>query len=207
MQTARVTPTNEVLLGNAERPEMVKGKLIAAHLSWLPDSMTTLEAFMNALPDTTRDRLRDGIDPTDWYPFADLVHVDRTIIALTKEDPKSVLAALGRHSANRNVPTYVIEGDAHRFLALQAILHSSYQNFGKATYRPVHGGGKFELSGYTAYSPIFCGSAAAFFHSVLQRFGYEEVEVRETECHCRGDKRCLFEMRWSGKPAAVRVAE
>ena len=206
MQTARVAAGNEVLLSNPERPEMVKGKIIAAHLSWLPDTIAGLEAFTNALPDGTRDRLRNGVEPAGWYPFADLIHVDRAIIAVTREDSKSVLAALGRHSADRNVPKYALEGDAHRFLALHAVRHSSFQNFGKATYRPTHEGGKFEIAGYTAYSPIFCGSSTAFFQRVLERFGYKEIQVRETECHCRGDKRCLYEMRWTGSPA-ITVAE
>lgn len=204
---------SEILLGNPENPEMIKGKMIAAHISWLRERISpaspqsaALEPFWKALPDATRERLQNGVDPSAWYPFADLVSVDRAAITVAGDGP-AVLAALGRYSAEKNVPMYAIEGDAHRFLSLHAVLHSSYQNFGKAAYRPVESGGRFEITGYTAYSPIFCGSSPAFFHRVLERFGYTDVEVREVECHCRGNNRCLFEMRWKGTPSVRTEGE
>ena len=196
----------EVLIGNPANPEMIKGKMLASHLTWLRERLGTgasLDPFWATLPAGTRERLKEGIDPNGWYPFADAIHLDRAILLLAGEGS---LASLGRYSADRNVPQYAIEGDAHRFLSLHAVLHSSFQNFGKAVYRPTGSGGRIEITGYTAYSPIYCGSGAAFFHRVLERFGYTDIEVRERECHCRGDNRCVFEMRWSGEPSAVKSA-
>lgn len=206
-----MTTGREVLLGNPARPEMIRGKMIAAHLSWLRERLNpaspasaALEPFWKLVPDATRERLMNKVDPAAWYPFADVVAVDRAIVTVAGDGP-AVLAALGRHVAEKNIPTYAIEGDAHRFLALHAVLHSSYLNFGKASYRPSENGGRYEITGYTAFSPIFCASSPAFFHRVMERFGYTGVEVRETECHCRDYDRCLLEFRWKGSPAGMDV--
>jgi len=211
MQSARMTTGREVLNGNPAHPEMIKGKMIAAHLSWLRErlspaapSSAALEPFWKLVPEATRERLMDRVDPAAWYPFADVIAVDRAIVMVTGDGP-AVLAALGRHVAEKNIPMYAIEGDAPRFLALHAVLHSSYLNFGKASYRPQANGGRYEITGYTAYSPIFCASAPAFFHRVIERFGYTGIEVRETECHCREGNRCVLEFRWQGGPAATAI--
>ena len=205
MSDPRSTSTGrEVLLGNPANPEMVKGKMLAAHMTWLRERLGTganLDAFWAAIPAPTRERLKEGIDPNHWYAFGDAVQLDRAILTFAGE---GALASLGRYSADRNVPQYAIEGDAHRFLSLHAVLHSSFQNFGKSVYRPTGNGGRLEITGYTAFSPIFCGSGVAFFHRVLERFGYSSIEVRERECHCRGDNRCVFEMKWSGQPLNVK---
>lgn len=194
----------EVLLGNPANPEMIKGKMLASHMNWLRDRLgagASLDALWEALPDGTRERLQTPIDPNAWYPFADVVHLDRAIMAIAGD---GTLAALGRHSADKNVPVYAIEGDAHRFLSLHAVLHSSFQNFGRAVYRSGDDSGRIEITGYTAYSPVYCGSAPAFFHRVLERFGYIDIEVRERECHCNGNGRCVFELKWRGGPVRVK---
>lgn len=204
MSEAHSVAGREVLLGNPANPEMVKGKMLAAHLTWLTERLgpqAKLDELWNKLPAETRDRLQKAIDPLGWYPFADVVHLDRAIMALAGD---GTLAALGRYSAEKNVPVYAIDGDAHRFLSLHAVLHSSFQNFGRAVYRSGDDSGRIEISGYTAYSPVFCGSAPAFFHRVLERFGYIDIEVRERECHCRGDQRCVFELKWRGGPVRAR---
>jgi hypothetical protein len=204
MTDAPTVAGQEVLLGNPANPEMIKGKMLAAHMNWLRERLgpgATLLPLWAALPEGTRERLQAPIDPNAWYSFADVVHLDRAIMSITGN---GTLAALGRYSADKNIPVYAIDGDAHRFLSLHAVLHSSFQNFGKAVYRSGDDCGRIEITGYTAYSPVFCASAPAFFHRVLERFGYIDIEVRERECHCRGDARCVFELKWRGAPVRVK---
>lgn len=201
-----VNGTREVL-SSGKNTEMVKGNMIAAHLNWVREQLAPgdprkadLEPFWKRVPAASRDRMRKGILAGDWYPFADMVAVDRTIVDMFGRGDDALLERLGEYSADKNVPEAALVGDAHRYLHLHAKMHDRFQNYGRSEYQPTFDGGRIVITGYQVYSPVFCSSAIGFFRRVLQRFGYESVHVRETECFCRGGKSCTFAMSWRGTP-------
>jgi diguanylate cyclase (GGDEF)-like protein len=44
--------------------------------------------------------------------------------------------------------------------------------------------------------PFFCGQAAGYFGGIPGAFGFSGV-LAEVRCQCRGDERCVYEIRWS----------
>ena len=52
------------------------------------------------------------------------------------------------------------------------------------------------LEGFEPF-PEFCGFVAQQYAMVPLFFGLPEAEVIEEECQCRGDRACLFRMRWA----------
>jgi diguanylate cyclase (GGDEF)-like protein len=44
--------------------------------------------------------------------------------------------------------------------------------------------------------PFFCGQAAGYFGGIAGAFGFSGV-LAEVQCQCRGDERCVYEVRWS----------
>lgn len=44
--------------------------------------------------------------------------------------------------------------------------------------------------------PFFCGQASGYFGGIPGAFGFSGL-IAEVQCQCRGDERCVYEMRWS----------
>ncbi|MEA3054572.1 MAG: hypothetical protein QOD30_4, partial [Actinomycetota bacterium] len=44
--------------------------------------------------------------------------------------------------------------------------------------------------------PFFCGQAAGYFGGIPGAFGFSGL-LAEVQCQCRGDERCVYEIRWS----------
>src|SRR4051794_9923691 len=43
--------------------------------------------------------------------------------------------------------------------------------------------------------PFFCGQAAGYFGGIPGAFGFSGL-IAEVQCQCRGDERCVYEIRW-----------
>jgi hypothetical protein len=179
----------------------VKGSIIRAHLNWVRDHASreeTIELF-EALPAAVRGEVATVL-AASWYDFATLIAVDRTILSLFGSNEITFLERLGAYSAQANlsgVYRFLHPDALHELFRRAAALHRQFQDFGTAEYSALSpGAGVMQHREYTAYSPLFCASAIGFYRECVILHGGTDVEVRETECQCRGASACSFEMAW-----------
>ncbi len=170
---------------------------MAAHIGWVTDnhSEKDIAQFWNALPPATHERLRGLILAVNWYDFADLITVDRTIMNLFGSGMAAILRDLGGYSARKQVKNS--GGTVHQFLANGADAHPRYMDFGKARYVQTSStAGKMVHSNYTSYSPLYCESAIGYYRESVALHGVAGASVIESTCQCCGDESCTFVIRW-----------
>lgn len=175
----------------------VKGVLVRAHIDWVRDHCDRRDviAFFDAIPNSVR-----GVLAASWYPFADLIAVDRILMQRFGGNEPRFLRQVGAYSASQNllgVHRFFHRAGVHDFFHRSALLHLQFQDFGGAQYRETSATeGMMVHSRYTSFSPLFCESAAGFYGECIRLHGGTNVDVRETCCQCRGDATCTFEMTW-----------
>ena len=181
---------------------MVKGGMMAAHIDWATNARqpADITRFWTAVPKPLQESLRGMLLPVNWYPFADLMEVDRTIVKVFGGGDPAVLREVGAYSARSNLTgVYRIyrRNSIHETFDNGARLHSKFQDFGEAAYvMTSKSSGQMIHSGYCSYSPLFCESALGFYRESLLLHGAKGVEVGETTCQCRGAQSCTFTLRW-----------
>lgn len=192
-----------VVAGEQLTPGRVKGSMIRAHLDWVRDHAAreeTIELF-EALPGDVRQRVSTVL-PSSWYDFATLIAVDRTIAARFGSGPDDLafLEELGAYSARTNlagVCRFFRRDGVHDFFRSSAVLHRTFQDFGTAEYVELApNAGVMHHREYTAWSPLYCASAAGFYRQCVTLHGGKDVEVAETECQCAGAASCTFVIGW-----------
>jgi len=176
----------------------VKGTMVRAHIDWVRDHRDRneiIEFFELIAP-----RVKTVLSAT-WYPFEDVVELDRTIMNLFGNGDLRFLQELGAYSARQSlcgVHRAFRRDGVHEFFRHSALLHHRFQDFGSAQYAETGATeGRMVHSGYDSYSPIYCASAIGFHHECIRLHGGTHVTVWESECQCRGDATCTFEMVWS----------
>jgi hypothetical protein len=180
----------------------LKGSIIRAHLDWAYKNLGSdaLEKICKKVPEEIAQFLSASILATQWYPFRLLIDVDRAIIGLAVGDPDELLLKMGRHSADLNLSTVrkvFPHRDPHEFFRKEAVLHNQFLSFGNAEYTKVDANTcRLVLKGYPCYSRIFCQSALGYYERAGELQGGTTVRVEETECICRGDSSCVFEISW-----------
>jgi hypothetical protein len=187
----------EVLAGGR-----LKGGVFKAHLAWLAEHRPASEKqrFLDALSPESRTAMSGSVLSTNWYPFAMLIDVDRTLMNLFGGGKLDFLLELGRYSAINLSTTYrAFNRDTnHDFFRNSAILHSQFQDFGKARYEQTgESSGRMIHSEYTSFSPIYCASARGYYEGCVMSHGAARAKVTETECQCLGAQTCTFEMSWT----------
>jgi hypothetical protein len=178
----------------------VRGGMLAAHLRWVTEHhQKEMPKFWDALPDEVRDAVGGMILPVNWYDFSHLVAVDRTIEKIW--GGAATLRELGAYSARLNLTgVYKVftRASIHEFFENSAKLHPRFQDFGTAQYeRTGPTSGRMAMREYVSYSPVFCRSAIGFYEEAVTIHGGKAAKVTESECRCRGDESCVFEIRWS----------
>jgi hypothetical protein len=193
-----VAVAKEVLAGGR-----MKGGVFKSHLTWLSDNRpaSDKQLFLEKLSPETRASFTGPVLSTNWYPFAMLIEIDRTLMSLFGGGKLEFLRELGRYSAKINLSTTyrAFNRDTnHDFFRNSALLHSQFQDFGKAIYEQNgERGGKMIHTEYACYSPVFCASALGYYEGCIMSHGATTASVVETECQCHGAKTCTFEMKWN----------
>ena len=181
---------------------MVKGGMMAAHIGWATKARPSADItrFWAELPPRLRESLHGMLLAVNWYPFSDLIEVDRTIIRVFGGGDVSVLRQVGAYSARLNLTGIYRayrRSSIHEFFDNGARLHSKFQDFGEAAYvKTSPSSGQMVHSLYRSYRPLFCESALGFYRESLELHGAHNVEVYETSCQCRGMHSCTFALRW-----------
>ena len=180
----------------------MKGGIIKSHLAWLAENRpaSDRDTFLSKLTPETKAICAAPVLATNWYTFATLIEIDRKLMELFGHGRMDFLKELGAYSARINLSTTyrAFNRDTnHDFFRNSALLHSQFQDFGKAKYEQVDDhSGRMIHTEYTCYSPIFCASALGYYDGCLTSHGASKATVVEKECQCYGAPTCTFEMKW-----------
>lgn len=180
----------------------MKGGVFKSHLTWLADNRPAAdkELFLQKLQPETRQTFSAPVLATNWYPFSMLIDIDRTLMDLFGGGKIHFLRELGKYSARINLSTTYRAFDRdtnHEFFRNSALLHSQFQDFGKAHYDQTdERSGRMLHTDYNCLSPLFCASALGYYEGCITSHGAARAWVTETECQCYGGKSCTFEMKW-----------
>jgi hypothetical protein len=179
----------------------VKGQLLIARFDYLRErhGMQALVSVLEALAAQDRDELR-GLVREAWYPFGLLMRLDHALGHLLAGGDPAFFEELGLHSAlhrtewlGEHAPLVSV----HAFLARVAEEHRRFHDFGRAVCRRT-GFHSAELlfSDYPEVDQTFCRSSRGYFRGVLRLLTGQPGEVDEVDCQSRGDRSCLFRLRW-----------
>src|SRR5689334_21263000 len=118
----------------------VKGVMVRAHVDWVRDHRDRAEVieFFEEIPRAMRTVLA-----ASWYPFADVIELDRVIMNRFGEGEISFLQELGAYSARQSlggVYRSFQRSAVHEFFHRSALLHGQFQDFGTAEYQELHDG-------------------------------------------------------------------
>lgn len=172
----------------------VKDSVIRAHLDWVRDYCSrdeTIELF-EALPPAVRQHVATMI-PGGWYDLALLLEVDRTIVDLLGNGDPRFLRQVGAWCARNVAPIGTLHDFFRRRVALHRELHTSgtleYLELGASSGVMCH-------VGADGVHELLCAAAAGYYAEAIVRYAGAPVVVSETECRCRGDVRCRFDLAW-----------
>ncbi len=179
----------------------LNGLIVVARFEYLKDNhgADSVRRVLEALPPGERARLA-GVDRAARYPFSTLVVLDRTIAAVLPELGEAVYDRLGETVARLH-SQWIGEHRAlvspHAFLSLLAEDHRGLHSFGRASYRRVgFNEGEISYRDYPEIDPIYCRSGRAFLRASIELLQGPGVVVDETQCQCRGDPACVFQVQW-----------
>ena len=182
------------------RPSL-NGLIVVARFEYLRNNhgSDAVHRVLESLPPEERARLA-GVERTASYPFSTLMVLDRTIAAVLTEVGEAVYERLGETVARLH-SEWLGEHSAlvspHAFLSRLAEDHRRLHNFGHARYRRVgFTEGEISYRDYPEIDPIYCRSGRAFLRASLELLQGLGVSVDETQCQCRGDAACVYEVKW-----------
>jgi hypothetical protein len=176
----------------------VRGSVVRAHLDWVRDhrDRTEIIEFFELLPPAMRT-----VVPASWYPFQDLIEVDRVILNRFGSGDLSLLEDVGAYAARRildGLRRYPRSTSVHEFFRRTALVRTELQDFGAAKYQTVdEAGGRMTHEEEVSCSPIHCATAIGFYRQSIRLHGGAGVQVWESTCQCRGDASCTFELLWT----------
>jgi hypothetical protein len=181
----------------------MKGGVFKSRMTWLSDKQSAedKQKLLAALTPEAKAICSGMVLAGNWYPFAALVDIDRTLMNLFGGGKAEFLRDLGRYSSRINLSgTYRAfdRNTNHEFFRNSALLHSQFQDFGNAVYEQTGpSAGKMVHSDYVCYSRIYCESALGYYEGCIMSHGAASSSVKETECQAYGDKTCTFELAWT----------
>lgn len=180
----------------------MKGGIFKSHMTWLLENNPGLkQKLIDSLAPETKAIVTGVILTANWYPFASLVDLDRNLMVIAGGGKHDFLRELGKYSARINLSTTYRafnRDTSHEFFRNSALLHSQFQDFGKATYEQTGDrSGKMIHTEYPCYSRVFCDSAVGYYEGCIMSHGATRAIIHEKECQAYGDKSCTFDMLWN----------
>ena len=175
---------------------LLKSRFLFVALNHSPELWSTI---LSRIPQADRQVLA-RIDIDGWYTVEILDRLDRAIADELKEPYEALFSQLGEFSATTSLSgpfNSLLSSDIHSFLSQSALIHRSYQDFGRASYEPLSGTTGLLTIRYEEAPPqSFCISGTAYFRSAIERCGARMARITHTRCSGRGDPVCEFYITW-----------
>lgn len=180
----------------------IKGGILRSHLRWAREhaTMDQFKALLDTLPPARVADLSATLFATSWYPLQSLIDLDRAIVETIGGGERVILRHVGRFSATANLSQLhrsLFREDPHSFLRHIALLQGQFTDFGAATWESLGGSlGRMTHRHWRCFSPLLCEASIGFYEECVRMAGGTGVVAEEASCLCRGDKHCVFELRW-----------
>ena len=157
------------------------------------------------LPPELHKYLDTRVLPSSWYPEEENLALIRALARLLKENVPGVgddvYALMGRTVAQADLSSFyaslIRPGDPEETLKRAQVTWRMYHDTG--TFQVgIHGPGRarVELSDYGLPSSEMCSLLKGFHEQMVAMAGAREVSSEEIACRNRGDRTCVWEMRW-----------
>lgn len=163
------------------------------------------EQALKLLPPEQHKYLNGRILVSTWYPEEDNLAIMRVLARIMKENVKDVgddvYAYMGHYVAQADFSTFysnlVRPDDPEETLRRAPVAWRMYHDSGSFSVS-IQGPGRAraELSDYGMSSKEMCSLLKGFHERMLIMAGAQEVSSKEVNCRNRGDRTCVWEMRW-----------
>lgn len=160
---------------------------------------------LELLPPEQHKYLDARILVSSWYPEEDNLAIIRALARILKENVKDVgddvYAYMGRYVAQGDFSTFyanlIRPGDPGETLGRAPVAWRMYHDTGSFSVT-IQGPGRAraELSDYGLPSKEMCSLLRGFHEQMLVMAGAEQVASTEVGCRHRGDRSCVWELRW-----------
>ena len=163
------------------------------------------EKALELLPTEQHKYLNDRILVSSWYPEEDNLALIRVLARIMKENVAEVgddvYAYMGRYVAQADFSliyaSLVRPDDPEETLRRAPVAWRMYHDTGSFSVSfPGPGMARAELSDYGLPSKEMCSLLKGFHEQMLVMAGAREVSSKEVDCRNRGDRICVWEMRW-----------
>lgn len=184
----------------------VRGSVITARLKWVRDRFGEpgVRHLKSNLRESSRARIDARVQPHEWVPFALYLDVTHEIDRLWGRGDLGLVRELGRATADLSLPTILkmfLRFGAPSYTVRQgAKLWRQYYDSGTPEVREVSDAGgdgcSLTLPDFETPEAAHCASILGWMERSVELSGAKVRWARETACRLRGDRACVFELRW-----------
>jgi uncharacterized protein (TIGR02265 family) len=163
------------------------------------------EKALELLPPEHHKYLDARILVSSWYPEEDNLAIMRVLARIMKENipdvGDDVYAYMGRYVAQADFSVFYVNlirpNDPEETLRRAPVAWRMYHDTGSFSVS-IEGPGRarVELSDYGLPSKEMCSLLKGFHEQMIIMAGAQEVSSKEISCRNRGDRSCVWEMRW-----------
>jgi uncharacterized protein (TIGR02265 family) len=183
-------------------PQKIKGSVVRSRLAFVEElaGRQGLEDVLGRLPADDRTVL-SSLLATKWYPFELGRRLDDAIVQALGGGKEDFFLRLGEASAEKNLKTvhkdFLVQGDAHAFLARAPMVYSFYYERGRREYRK-EGPREALLTTHDAetFSAADCLTVVGWHRKALEMCGVKGARIVEEECRARGGNVCRYRVTW-----------
>lgn len=183
-------------------PQKIKGSVVRSRLAFV-EELAGREGLANVLGRLPLDDqvALSSLLATKWYPFELGRRLDDAIVQALGGGEDDFFLRLGEASAEKNLTTvhkdFLVQGDAHAFLARAPMVYSFYYEKGRREYRR-EGSHEALLTTFDAetFSAADCLTVVGWHRKALEMCGAKQVRVIEEECRAKGGQVCRYRVRW-----------
>jgi hypothetical protein len=160
-----------------------------------------LGTVIRACSPDVRERYTSAI-AINWHPMEELVELVQRADQILGRSNGKLAEEIGAAGARANMRGIVVRiafylAQPQFFIRRVAGLWRQFNDEGEMLVHSFgESSGLMEIRGMSAPHPIFCAILTGWVREIAVGLGIRQPVVRHTECRCRGDARCVYDVRW-----------
>jgi hypothetical protein len=161
----------------------------------------SLGLVVRACSPEVRERYMSAI-AINWHPMEELVEFVETADRMLGRGNGKLAENIGAAGARANMKGVVARmalylAQPQFFIRRVAGLRSQFNDEGEMLVNHLDDRyGQLEIRGVTTPHPIFCGVLTGWIRELATGMGIITPAVRHTQCVCRGEGHCYWDVRW-----------